>query len=74
MSGGERCLDQPQDGVEPFLLDVRELNEFTEPRVPGAVLLPISRFVIGFRQLPQDRPILVLCKVGGRSSIWPLTS
>ena len=65
----KRRLDQPQDGVEPFLLDVRELNEFTELRVPGAVLLPISRFAIGFRQLPQDRPILVLCKVGGRSSM-----
>lgn len=65
----KRRLDDAQPGAEPILLDVRELDEFTALRVSGAVLLPISRFALGFRQLPQDRPILVLCKVGGRSSM-----
>lgn len=65
----KRRLDEAQPGAEPILLDVRELDEFTAQRVAGAVLLPISRFALGFRQLPQDRPILVLCKVGGRSSM-----
>lgn len=65
----KRRLDEAEPGAEPILLDVRELNEFTAQRVAGAVLLPISRFALGFRQLPQDRPILVLCKVGGRSSM-----
>lgn len=65
----KRRLDEATPGAEPILLDVRELNEFTEQRVAGAVLLPISRFALGFRQVPQDRPILVLCKVGGRSSM-----
>ncbi len=65
----KRRLDEALPGAEPILLDVRELDEFTQRRVAGAVLLPISRFALGFRQLPQDRPILVLCKVGGRSSM-----
>ena len=64
-----RRLDQPTDGPGPLVVDVRELDEYTALRVPDAVLLPISRFALGFRQLPTDRPLLMLCKSGGRSSM-----
>ncbi len=64
-----RRLGEPGDGPAPLLLDVREVDEFTAQRVDGAVLLPISRLALGYRALPQDRPIMVLCKVGGRSAM-----
>jgi rhodanese-related sulfurtransferase len=56
-------------GPAPLLVDVREVDEFTALRVPGAVLLPISRFGTDFRRLPTDRPLLMLCRSGGRSAM-----
>lgn len=63
-----RRTNHRADGPAPLIVDVRELDEFTALRVPGTVLLPISRFSIGFHHLPTDRPLLMLCKVGGRSA------
>ncbi len=54
--------------VAPLLVDVRERDEYTAMRVPGAVLLPTSQFATGYRQLPTDRPLLIMCAVGGRSA------
>ena len=51
----------------PILVDVREPNEFVEVRAPGAMLFPLSTFVQRFRELPQDRPLLMICRSGARS-------
>jgi rhodanese-related sulfurtransferase len=56
--------DQPT----PLLVDVREPNEFGMLRVPGAVLMPLSTFTTRFEALPHDRPLLLMCAVGGRSA------
>ena len=60
-----RLRDDPD---RPILLDVRELNEFIEVRAPGAVLLPTSAFIARVGELPPDRPLLIVCHVGGRSA------
>ncbi len=52
----------------PLVVDVRERNEFGVMRVPGSVLLPLSTFTSTYDQLPTDRPLLMLCAVGGRSA------
>jgi rhodanese-related sulfurtransferase len=57
-----------EDPARPVLLDVRELKEFVEVRAPGAVLLPTSVFAARLHELPADRPLLVICHVGGRSA------
>jgi rhodanese-related sulfurtransferase len=57
-----------EDPAEPILLDVREPNEFIEVRAPGAVLVPTSQFMARLGELPTDRPLLVVCAVGGRSA------
>lgn len=57
-----------EDPGRPLLLDVRELSEFAQIRVPGAVLLPTSTFAVRIDELPADRPLLVICHVGGRSA------
>ena len=62
----ERRLRDDTD--RPILLDVRELNEFIEVRAPGAVLLPTSAFIARVGELPPDRPLLIVCHVGGRSA------
>lgn len=62
----ERRLREDPDG--PILLDVREPNEFAEVRAPGAVLIPTSQFMTRVGELPADRPLLVVCAMGGRSA------
>jgi rhodanese-related sulfurtransferase len=57
-----------EDPAGPVLLDVRELNEFVEVRAPGATLLPTSVFMARIGEIPTDRPLLVVCHVGGRSA------
>jgi rhodanese-related sulfurtransferase len=52
----------------PLLVDVREPDEFAMVRAEGAVLLPLSSFLLRYEQLPRDRPLLVICAAGGRSA------
>jgi rhodanese-related sulfurtransferase len=51
----------------PLLVDVREHDEFATERIAGAALLPISELRDRHRDLPTDRPLLVLCQAGARS-------
>ncbi|MEO7664044.1 MAG: rhodanese-like domain-containing protein, partial [Candidatus Limnocylindrales bacterium] len=55
------------DPGRPLLVDVREPGEYAEVRAHGAVLVPLSEFVQRFRELPQDRPLLMICRSGARS-------
>src|SRR5258705_3412109 len=57
-----------EDPASPVLLDVREVNEFEEVRAPGAVLVPTSLFMTRVESLPTDRPLMVVCHMGGRSA------
>jgi len=51
----------------PLLVDVREPNEFAAFRAEGAALLPLSTFLLRYRELPRDRPLLMICQTGARS-------
>jgi rhodanese-related sulfurtransferase len=63
------ALDEPAgDGPGPLLVDVREPYEFDAQRAVGAALLPISEFMARFRELPKDRPLLMICQMGSRSA------
>ncbi len=52
----------------PLLVDVREPDEFHAVRIQGAVLLPLSTFMLRYQQLPRDKPLLVMCAAGSRSA------
>ena len=49
-----------------FLLDVREPAEVAGGTIPGAVNIPLGDLRDRLGELPQDRPIVVFCKVGQR--------
>jgi rhodanese-related sulfurtransferase len=49
------------------LFDVRESDEYTEAHVPGAVLVPLSELTSRVPDFPEDRPLLLICRSGGRS-------
>jgi adenylyltransferase/sulfurtransferase len=58
-------------GDTPFILDVREPNEFQICRIPGSTLIPLGELPRRLGELPQgaDAPdIVVHCKMGGRSA------
>lgn len=50
-----------------LLVDVRSPEEFQGGSLPGATLIPFWDFAKGRYDLPKDRPILLICAVGGRS-------
>ena len=52
------------------LIDVREPNEYEIVSIEGAELIPKGEFLTGaaLSGLPQDRQIVLHCKVGGRSA------
>lgn len=67
----EDMLKARDRGETDFLLvDVREPNEFDIVRIPGSVLIPKNEFLMGnaLEGMPQDKPIVLHCKVGGRSA------
>jgi len=57
-----------EDPASPLLVDVREANEFEDVRAPGVVLVPMSAFAARAGELPPDRPLMVVCHLGGRSA------
>jgi rhodanese-related sulfurtransferase len=50
-----------------LLVDVRSPEEFQGGSLPGAHLIPFWDFARGRYDLPKDKPILLICAVGGRS-------
>ncbi len=64
-------LDERDRGERDFvLIDVREPNEWDIVNIPGAELVPKGQFLTGaaLADLPQDKQIVLHCKVGGRSA------
>lgn len=56
------------DVADEVLLDVREPHEWSAGRAPRAVHVPLSELPSRLAELPAERPLPVVCKVGGRSA------
>jgi len=50
------------------IVDVREPWEYAEGHVPGARLVPLASVPQHLDDLPRDRPVYLVCHVGGRSA------
>jgi rhodanese-related sulfurtransferase len=50
------------------LLDVRENDEWEAGHAPGARHLPMSELTARLDELPDDDPLYVVCRSGGRSA------
>ncbi|AEW95436.1 MULTISPECIES: rhodanese-like domain-containing protein [Streptomycetaceae] len=55
----------PSDG---YLLDVREADEWAAGHAERAVHIPMSELVARIAEIPTDRRVHVVCRVGGRSA------
>ncbi|MBI1257892.1 MAG: rhodanese-like domain-containing protein [Chloroflexi bacterium] len=55
-------------GGAPYVLDVRQPEEFRAGHIAGATLIPLNMLGQSLSKLPQDREILCVCQSGARSS------
>lgn len=55
------------DTTSAFLLDVREVEEFRDGAIGGAVNIPLGKLRGRVSELPRDREIWVYCRAGHRS-------
>ena len=51
-----------------FILDVRSKEEFDSGYIEGAYLIPVTELENRLVELPQDKPIIVYCRSGSRST------
>jgi rhodanese-related sulfurtransferase len=63
-----RLREGDPDGRTPLLVDVRNMDEFLEARIPGARFIPLPEFAARFEELPKDRPLFLFCRSGSRSA------
>lgn len=53
---------------KPFLLDVRQPEEFRSEHIQGAKLIPLGDLRKRMNELPKNREIICVCRSGNRSS------
>ncbi len=54
--------------TETFLLDVREADEWAAGHAEAALHIPLSELAARVGEVPQDHPVAVVCRSGGRSA------
>lgn len=60
---------QTADGERPVAVDVRTPGERRQKRIGGSVGIPLNHLGERLAELPSDRPLIVYCAGGYRSSI-----
>ncbi len=63
----EALWDQLHTETVPLVVDVREPREYRRGHIPNAVLVPLSKLLIENVDLPQNQPIVLVCRRGRRS-------
>ncbi len=53
----------------PYLLDVRQPDEYRQGHISGAELIPLGELTQKMRRIPKDREIICVCHSGNRSSV-----
>jgi rhodanese-related sulfurtransferase len=64
-------VDVFKDGVEAsgaLVIDVREVSEYEEGHIPGAVNIPIRTLAANLDKIPTDTQVYVYCKSGFRAA------
>ena len=60
-----QAYEKYQEGT--YFLDVREQDEWDSFHIPNTTLIPLGELQTRLGELPQDRPIVVVCRSGNRS-------
>lgn len=51
------------------LIDVREPSEFKGGHLPGALNIPLGQIAARTDEIPQDKPVVLVCATGNRSGM-----
>jgi rhodanese-related sulfurtransferase len=57
-----------KEGKQCTLLDVRQAVEVDIATIPGSLHIPMSEVQFRVREIPRDRPVVVVCHHGERSA------
>ena len=49
------------------VVDVREIDEYTDGHIPGAIHVPLQTVPDNLESFRSDQDVFVVCQVGGRS-------
>jgi len=63
----ERWSETDEQAGRVVLLDVREAMELEIARLPQAIHVPMGEVPARLGELDRDRPLVVICRSGGRS-------
>lgn len=63
----ERLAAVIRDGSAHLVVDVREPGEYASERIEGSRLAPLSTLEAAARDLPRDRDLYLICRIGNRA-------
>jgi rhodanese-related sulfurtransferase len=52
----------------PYVVDVREVNEYTDGHLPAAINVPLSVLADNYSSISAEHTVYVVCQLGGRSA------
>ncbi|MCY0898832.1 MAG: rhodanese-like domain-containing protein [Firmicutes bacterium] len=65
-------LEQQLNSRAVFVLDVRTVAEFRQAHIPQAYHIPLGELPQRLYEVPQDRPVVTVCRSGTRSRMAAL--
>lgn len=63
----EEYKEKFEGNQDTVLIDVREVEEFEEVRLPNTVNIPLNDIQERISEIPQDKEVVLVCRSGGRS-------
>jgi rhodanese-related sulfurtransferase len=58
---------------QALLVDVREPSEYQSGHIPNAINIPLQTISRNLSKIPSDRPVILYCSTGYRSSMGVMT-
>jgi rhodanese-related sulfurtransferase len=55
-------------GKTTYVVDVREVDEYLDGHIPGAVNVPLSVLTEKYSEIAKHETVYVVCQLGGRSA------
>lgn len=68
-TGNMDAFKDMMENTDVYLVDVREVSEYEEGHIPGAVNIPIRTLADNLDQIPTDQPVMIYCASGHRAGM-----
>jgi rhodanese-related sulfurtransferase len=68
MSWSEISVAEFAELNSSYVVDVREVDEYTDGHIPGAVNVPLSELTEKYSTVTKNETVYVVCQLGGRSA------